>query len=70
MRDSHHKNSAALTEYYEFDGRDPWTCAAPGWEAVADHALDWAIGQLQAARAAPGSTVTRPAAQPLGASCA
>jgi uncharacterized protein len=23
-------------------GRDHWTCAAPGWEAVADHALDWA----------------------------
>ena len=23
--------------------RDHWTCAAPGWEAVADHALDWAL---------------------------
>ena len=29
-------------EYFEFEGRDHWTCAAPGWEAVADHALDWA----------------------------
>jgi len=39
---SHYKNSPALTEYYEFEGRDHWTCAAPGWEAVADYALDWA----------------------------
>jgi hypothetical protein len=23
-------------------GVDHWTCAAPGWEAVADHALEWA----------------------------
>jgi len=38
----HYENSPALTEYYEFAGRDHWTCAAPGWEAVADHALDWA----------------------------
>jgi pimeloyl-ACP methyl ester carboxylesterase len=39
----HYKKSPALTEYYEFEGRDHWTCAAPGWEAVADHALDWAM---------------------------
>lgn len=39
----HYKDSPALTEYYEFAGRDHWTCAAPGWEAVADHALDWAL---------------------------
>ena len=38
----HYKNSAALTEYHEFEGRDHWTCAAPGWEAVADYALTWA----------------------------
>jgi len=39
----HYKKSPALTEYHEFEGRDHWTCAAPGWEAVADFALDWAI---------------------------
>jgi pimeloyl-ACP methyl ester carboxylesterase len=39
----HWKKSPALTEYHEFPGRDHWTCAAPGWEAVADHALDWAL---------------------------
>ena len=39
----HYKKSPALTEYHEFEGRDHWTCAAPGWEAVADYALDWAL---------------------------
>ena len=34
---------AALTEYVEFEGRDHWTCAEPGWEAIADKALDWAL---------------------------
>ena len=38
----HYKKSPALTEYHEFQGRDHWTCAAPGWEAVADYALTWA----------------------------
>lgn len=39
----HYKNSPALTDFHEFEDRDHWTCAAPGWEAVADHALDWAL---------------------------
>ena len=38
----HYKKSPAVTEYHEFEGRDHWTCAAPGWEAVADYALTWA----------------------------
>ena len=38
----HYKKSPALTEYVEFKGRDHWTCVAPGWEGVADKALDWA----------------------------
>lgn len=38
----HYKHSPALTDYHEFEGRDHWTCAAPGWEAVADYALQWA----------------------------
>ncbi len=38
----HYNDSPALTEYHEFEGRDHWTCAAPGWEAVADYALTWA----------------------------
>lgn len=39
----HYSKSSALTEYHEFEGRDHWTCGAPGWEAVADYALDWAL---------------------------
>lgn len=39
----HYKKSPAVTEIFEFEGRDHWTCAAPGWEAVADHALEWAL---------------------------
>jgi pimeloyl-ACP methyl ester carboxylesterase len=38
----HYENSPALTEYVEFEGRDHWTCGEPGWEAVADYALEWA----------------------------
>ncbi|GAB3254701.1 alpha/beta hydrolase [Kineosporia babensis] len=39
----HYKKSPAVTEYFEFPGRDHWTCGAPGWEGVADHALEWAL---------------------------
>lgn len=39
----HYDKSPAITEYYEFAGRDHWTCGAPGWEAVADYALQWAL---------------------------
>jgi pimeloyl-ACP methyl ester carboxylesterase len=42
-----YRESAGVTEYYEFEGRDHWTCGAPGWEAVADHALDWALTQAR-----------------------
>ncbi|MET0449235.1 MAG: alpha/beta hydrolase [Aeromicrobium sp.] len=38
-----YKKSAALTEYHLFEGRSHWTCAEPGWEEVADYALDWAL---------------------------
>ncbi len=46
----HYKKSPAVTEYYEFEGRDHWTCGAPGWEAVADQALDWALEHATPAR--------------------
>ncbi len=39
----HYKKSAALTEVYDFPGRSHWTCAEPGWEQVADKALEWAV---------------------------
>jgi hypothetical protein len=37
------KRSSAVTEYHEFEDRDHWTCAAPGWEEVADLAPSWAV---------------------------
>jgi pimeloyl-ACP methyl ester carboxylesterase len=39
----HYRRSAALTEVRDLPGRSHWTCAEPGWEAVADLALDWAV---------------------------
>ncbi|MFI2362940.1 alpha/beta hydrolase [Promicromonospora sp. NPDC019610] len=38
----HYDKSPAVTEYFEFEGRDHWTCGAEGWQEVADHALTWA----------------------------
>ena len=53
----HYKKSPAVTDFHEFEDRDHWTCGAPGWEAVADHALDWALRHATArpAPAVPGS---------------
>jgi pimeloyl-ACP methyl ester carboxylesterase len=34
--------SKALVEYKEYAGRPHFTAGAPGWQAVADHALEWA----------------------------
>ena len=45
----HYEKSPALTEYVEFAGRDHWTCAAPGWQAVADYALEWAARHARTA---------------------
>jgi len=36
-----HYKSAAHTDYKEFEGRSHWTCGQPGWEHVAEHALNW-----------------------------
>lgn len=43
----HWEKSPAETEYHEFAGRDHWTCGAPGWEAVADYALEWTIAHAK-----------------------
>ena len=37
------KHSTAVTAHKVFPGRDHFTCGEPGWEAVADFALDWAL---------------------------
>jgi pimeloyl-ACP methyl ester carboxylesterase len=40
--------STAVTDYREFPGRTHWICRQPGWEEVADHALDWLAKQVPA----------------------
>jgi pimeloyl-ACP methyl ester carboxylesterase len=37
------KHSTAVAAHKVFPGRDHYTCGEPGWEAVADFALDWAL---------------------------
>lgn len=38
-----YRHSTAVTELKEYPERSHWTVAQPGWEEVADHALDWAL---------------------------
>lgn len=45
----HYAKSGAETEYKLFPGRSHWTIAEPGWEDVADYALDWAVSHARAA---------------------
>ncbi len=37
------RKSSAVTGYREFDERTHWTIGEPGWEEVADFALEWAL---------------------------
>lgn len=37
--------SKAVTAFHEFPERTHWTIGQEGWEAVADYALDWAVGE-------------------------
>jgi non-heme chloroperoxidase len=39
------KRSPAVTEYKEYADRCHFTVGQDGWEAVADHALEWAVSQ-------------------------
>jgi pimeloyl-ACP methyl ester carboxylesterase len=36
-----HYTPAVHTDWREFEGRSHYTCGQPGWEAVADDALNW-----------------------------
>jgi alpha-beta hydrolase superfamily lysophospholipase len=45
--------SKAVVDYTEYDDRPHFTAGAPGWEAVADHALDWADGHTGGSSDAP-----------------
>lgn len=44
VRENHkrYRKATALSEYKEYPGRCHFTMAQPGWEQVADDALDWA----------------------------
>jgi pimeloyl-ACP methyl ester carboxylesterase len=49
QRENYDKNashSTAITAYKLFSGRDHFTCGEPGWEAVADFALGWALDPI------------------------
>jgi pimeloyl-ACP methyl ester carboxylesterase len=40
------KHSTVIAAHKLFPGRDHFTCGEPGWEAVADFALDWALAPV------------------------
>jgi pimeloyl-ACP methyl ester carboxylesterase len=40
-----YSRSRAVTDYREFPDRTHWIIRQPGWEEVADHALDWLAKQ-------------------------
>jgi pimeloyl-ACP methyl ester carboxylesterase len=40
---NHYKGKTTVTDYHEFPGRSHFTCGEPGWEQIADDALDWAV---------------------------
>ena len=40
--------SRAVVDYKEYAGRPHFTAGAPGWEAVADYALEWANQHTEA----------------------
>ena len=54
------KQAPSLTELRIFPGRSHWTLLDPGWEEVADFALDWAVRNARQPRGHP--TMEQPAA--------
>jgi pimeloyl-ACP methyl ester carboxylesterase len=45
-------------DYREFDGRSHYICGEPGWEEVADAALEWVRpGQTQTPRPSAGASL-------------
>ena len=45
------KQAPSLTAVKIFPGRSHWTLLDPGWEEVADYALDWAVQNARPAKA-------------------
>jgi pimeloyl-ACP methyl ester carboxylesterase len=47
-RENHRRyKSSAVTEYREHEGRSHFTAGSPGWEQVADDALEWALAHAR-----------------------
>lgn len=44
----HQRRAASRTDLQCFSGRSHWLCNEPGWEDVADFALDWALANGRA----------------------
>ena len=53
-------NESVVTDYKEFPGRSHFTLGQPGWDEVADYALNWALAQTTT-RASINAGRTRPA---------
>jgi len=49
----HYQRSSAATDVHEFPGRSHFTCGDPGWEEVADYALEWAVHHATTSAPAP-----------------
>ncbi|MFK4810391.1 alpha/beta hydrolase [Devosia sp. ZW T5_3] len=43
----HQKRAASKTELHIFPDRSHWTCMDPGWEEVANLALDWSLKNMR-----------------------
>jgi len=41
-----YRGAPSRTDFREFPGRSHWIIAEPGWEEVADYAIDWAEGAI------------------------
>jgi acetyl esterase/lipase len=52
--------SKAVVDYKEYAGRPHLTAAAPGWEEVADYALDWADRHVSGSHSASQQSRSRP----------
>ncbi|MEE6260242.1 alpha/beta hydrolase [Plantactinospora sonchi] len=48
-----YRKSTAITGYKEFPGRAHYSLAQPGWEEVADYALNWAVEAAKSRRPLP-----------------
>ncbi len=42
-----YRNSRAITDFKEFEGRAHWIIAQPGWEEVAAYIHTWVSGKLR-----------------------